>query len=131
MVFVLFGIKLTNILFNNFYYAKKLDEKTNIYVNGTSAPRGRILDTNGKVLVDNIGVKTIYYNKIKGIKSSDELKIAAYLVEILDVDEANDKELKSYYLVTNNNGKDLITKEEYDLLEKRKLTKEDIENQIR
>ena len=128
MVFVLFGIKLTNILFNNFYYAKKLDEKTNIYVNGTSAPRGRILDTNGKVLVDNIGVKTIYYNKIKGIKSSDELKIAAYLVEILDVDEANDKELKSYYLVTNNNGKDLITKEEYDLLEKRKLTKEDIEN---
>ena len=128
MVFVLFGIKLTNILFNNFYYAKKLDEKTNIYVNGTSAPRGRILDTNGKVLVDNIGVKTIYYNKIKGIKSSDELKIAAYLVEILDVDEGNDKELKSYYLVTNNNGKDLITKEEYDLLEKRKLTKEDIEN---
>ncbi len=128
MVFVLFGIKLTNILFNNFYYAKKLDEKTNIYVNGTSAPRGRILDTNGKVLVDNIGVKTIYYNKIKGIKSSDELKIAAYLVKILDVDEANDKELKSYYLVTNNNGKDLITKEEYDLLEKRKLTKEDIEN---
>ena len=128
MIFVLFGIKLTNILFNNFYYAKKLDEKTNIYVNGTSAPRGRILDTNGKVLVDNIGVKTIYYNKIKGIKSSDELKIAAYLVEILDVDEGNDKELKSYYLVTNNNGKDLITKEEYDLLEKRKLTKEDIEN---
>lgn len=128
MVFVLFGIKLTNILFNNFYYAKKLDEKTNIYVNGTSAPRGRILDTNGKVLVDNIGVKTIYYNKIKGIKSSDELKIATYLVKILDVDEANDKELKSYYLVTNNNGKDLITKEEYDLLEKRKLTKEDIEN---
>lgn len=128
MVFVLFGIKLTNILFNNFYYTKKLDEKTNIYVNGTSAPRGRILDTNGKVLVDNIGVKTIYYNKIKGIKSSDELKIAAYLVEILDVDEGNDKELKSYYLVTNNNGKDLITKEEYDLLEKRKLTKEDIEN---
>ena len=128
MVFVLFGIKLTNILFNNSYYAKKLDEKTNIYVNGTSAPRGRILDTNGKVLVDNIGVKTIYYNKIKGIKSSDELKIAAYLVEILDVDEGNDKELKSYYLITNNNGKNLITKEEYDLLEKRKLTKEDIEN---
>ena len=44
---------------------EKLEEKTNIYVNGISAPRGRILDTNGKVLVDNIGVKTIYYNKIK------------------------------------------------------------------
>ena len=100
--------------------------KIDIYVNGISAPRGRILDTNGKVLVDNIGVKTIYYNKIKGIKISEELKIAEFLEDILEVKEASVDELKKYYLTTNDNGKNLITKEEYRLLEERKLNKDDI-----
>jgi len=126
VLFIIFGIRLSIILSNNSFYEKKLIEKTNIYVNGISAPRGRILDTNGKVLVDNIGVKTIYYNKIKGIKTSEELKIAEFLEDILEVKEASVDELKKYYLITNDNGKNLITKEEYRLLEERKLNKDDI-----
>ena len=126
VLFIIFGIRLSIILSNNSFYEKKLIEKTNIYVNGISAPRGRILDTNGKVLVDNIGVKTIYYNKIKGIKTSEELKIAEFLEDILEVKEASVDELKKYYLTTNDNGKNLITKEEYRLLEERKLNKDDI-----
>ena len=126
VLFIIFGIRLSIILSNNSFYEKKLIEKTNIYVNGISAPRGRILDTNGKVLVDNIGVKTIYYNKIKGIKISEELKIAEFLEDILEVKEASVDELKKYYLTTNDNGKNLITKEEYRLLEERKLNKDDI-----
>ena len=126
VLFIIFGIRLSIILSNNSFYEKKLIEKTNIYVNGISAPRGRILDTNGKVLVDNIGVKTIYYNKIKGIKTSEELKIAEFLEDILEIKEASIDELKKYYLITNDNGKNLITKEEYRLLEERKLNKDDI-----
>ena len=83
IIFIIFGIKLGIILSNSSYYEKKLEEKTNIYVSGVSSPRGRILDTNGKVLVDNIGVKTIYYNKIKGIKTIEELEIAWSLEKIL------------------------------------------------
>ncbi len=47
-----------------------------------------------KVLVDNIGVKTIYYNKIKGIKTIEELEIAWSLEKIIDVKEASIDELK-------------------------------------
>lgn len=125
--FIICSFKLVSILKNNEYYTKLLDEKTNIYVYGISAPRGRILDCNGKVLVDNIGIKTIYYNKIKGITKSKELEIAGLLANILSVDEATIDELKEYYLINNNDGKYLITDEEYKLFEERKITKEEIE----
>jgi len=127
LIFIIFGIKLGIILSNSSYYEKKLEEKTNIYVSGVSSPRGRILDTNGKVLVDNIGVKTIYYNKIKGIKAIEELEIAWSLEKIIDVKEASIDELKEYYLITNNNGKDLITSDEYRLYEERKIGNETLE----
>lgn len=125
--FIICSFKLVSILKNNEYYTKLLDEKTNIYVYGISAPRGRILDCNGKVLVDNIGIKTIYYNKIKGITKSKELEIAGLLANILSVDEATIDELKEYYLINNNDGKYIITDEEYKLFEERKITKEEIE----
>ena len=118
--FIICSFKLVSILKNKEYYTKLLDEKTNIYVYGISAPRGRILDCNGKVLVDNIGIKTIYYNKIKGIIKSKELEIAGLLANILSVDEATIDELKEYYLINNNDGKYLITDEEYKLFEERK-----------
>lgn len=125
--FIICSFKLVSILKNKEYYTKLLDEKTNIYVYGISAPRGRILDCNGKVLVDNIGIKTIYYNKIKGITKSKELEIAGLLANILSVDEATVDELKEYYLINNNDGKYLITDEEYKLFEERKITKEEID----
>ena len=124
--FIICSFKLVSILKNKEYYTKLLDEKTNIYVYGISA-RGRILDCNGKVLVDNIGIKTIYYNKIKGITKSKELEIAGLLANILSVDEATIDELKEYYLINNNDGKYLITDEEYKLFEERKITKEEID----
>ena len=125
--FIICSFKLVSILKNKEYYTKLLNEKTNIYVYGISAPRGRILDCNGKVLVDNIGIKTIYYNKIKGITKTKELEIAALLANILSVDEATIDELKEYYLINNNGGKYLITDEEYKLFEERKITKEEID----
>lgn len=125
--FIICSFKLVSILKNKEYYTKLLDEKTNIYVYGISAPRGRILDCNGKVLVDNIGIKTIYYNKIKGITKSKELEIAGLLANILSIDEATIDELKEYYLINNNDGKYLITDEEYKLFEERKITKEEID----
>ena len=126
MFFMIFGLKIILIYTKNNYYQEKLIEKTKIYVNGTSAPRGRILDVNGNVLVDNVGIKTIYYNKIKGVKTIDELNIAKKLVKIIDVEEASVEELKKYYLITNNDGKDLITEEEYELLNMRKINSDDI-----
>lgn len=127
-LFGILGIRLIMIYSNHNEYQEKLIEKTQIYVSGSSAPRGRILDTNGKILVDNIGVKTIYYNKVSGITVSDEVDIALNLASILTVDEGKIEELKEYWLVKNNNGKNLITEEEYELLEERKINSDDIKS---
>lgn len=125
-LFCILGVRLISIRASKEEYQEKLLAKTEVYVSGSSAPRGRILDTNGNVLVDNIGVKTIYYNKIKGINIEDEIEIAKKLADILTIDPAGTKALKDYWLVTNSNGESLITEEEYKLLEERKLTNNDI-----
>ena len=125
-LFCILGVRLISIRASKEEYQEKLLAKTEVYVSGSSAPRGRILDTNGNVLVDNIGVKTIYYNKIKGINIEDEIEIAKKLADILTIDAAGTKALKDYWLVTNSNGESLITEEEYKLLEERKLTNNDI-----
>ena len=125
-LFCILGVRLISIRASKEEYQEKLLAKTEVYVSGFSAPRGRILDTNGNVLVDNIGVKTIYYNKIKGINIEDEIEIAKKLADILTIDVASTKVLKDYWLVTNSNGESLITEEEYKLLEERKLTNNDI-----
>ena len=130
LTFVLFGIiivKLMMIFNNEELYKEKLEEKTQIIVYGASSPRGRILDTNGKILVDNKGIKTIYYNKTNGISVKKELEIAETLAKILTTKEASIGELKEYYLITHDNGSNLITEEEYAMLEMRKMTNEDID----
>lgn len=134
IICLLFGILTIRLFFiysKSNYYENILEKKTVIYVNGSSAPRGRILDTNGKVLVDNVGVKTIYYNKLKGIDKNDEIEISYELANILTIKEANNEELKEFWLVLNNNGKELITDDEYELLNERKITNDELENKKR
>ncbi len=109
-------------------YVELLSNKTEIYVLGSSAPRGRILDRNGKVLVDNVGVNTLFYNKIKGIKRSEELVIALQLANIITIKEGDLLDLKAYWLALNNDGRDLITEEEYELVEMRKLKVSELKN---
>ena len=129
LVIAVFGVFLTRLVFiwsDKELFTLALENKTVVYVSGGSAPRGRILDTNGKVLVDNLGVKTIYYNKIKGISTSEEIEIAKKLASILSVDEGSILEQKEFWLVNNNNGSNLITEEEYKLLDERKLSSSDL-----
>ena len=108
---------------HDYYYEKYLNVSNKI-VYGLNAPRGRILDRNGKVLVDNIGINSIVFYKFEnqGVE-----EIAKILLEILeDVDEATIEEQKEYYLKYNDTDF-LLTNEEKDLYERRKLNNEDIE----
>lgn len=110
------------------YYEKKYEEKTNVYVNSLSRPRGRILDINGKVLVDNVGVKAIVYRKINNIDVQEELEIARKLASLLDFSkEASISELKKFWLVIYpEEGNLLITEEERKLYNQRKLNSNDL-----
>lgn len=111
-------------------YIKEYSNISKRLFTGSSAPRGRILDVNGKVLVDNVGVRTIFYSRVQGTKQEDEIWLSRQLSNYLDIDieKISSRQLKSFYLVTHDNGKDLITSEEYKLYKKRKLKSNELLN---
>ncbi len=128
LLLIIIIIRLIYInIYKRDYYQNMLESKVNTYVYSSSAPRGRILDRNGKVLVDNKGVKTVYYHKLKSITTKDELEIANTLAKIIDIRINNDS-LKTYWLLTHNNGDDLITEEEYELYKLRKISSDELKN---
>lgn len=128
LLIIIYTIVLLRIFFINGVYSEKykelLDRKINNYVSSLT-PRGRILDRNGKVLVDNEGIRTIFYQKDKNVTLEEELKIASLLSEIIDV-EPDEYSSKRYWLIKNDNGENLITLKEKEKLKNRKITNEDI-----
>ncbi len=103
------------------YYLKYLD-KTNTLIKGFPKARGKILDVNGVVLVDNKGINNVVYRDLNG----DELEIAYKLSEILIINDTIDEiKIKEFYL-NNNNTDYLITEEEWNLYENRKLSLDEI-----
>ena len=133
--FVLFGLlslgtcKIIDICVNQKdKYTRLYNVTVNRVFEGMSAPRGRMLDVNGVVLVDNIGVNTIMYNKVPGVSVKDEIDTSLALAKLLDISDnwISDYRLKFFYLVLHNNCKDLITDYEYKLLKERKLSSSDI-----
>lgn len=122
---IIISVKLFNMqLFDTKKSMASLNKLSTKIVYGESKPRGRILDTNGNILVDNIGINKIVYKKENGIKKEYEFKIAYMLAEKLSLDEdkITDEILKKFWIANN---KDLaakkITAKEYELYKQRKL----------
>ncbi len=116
------------MIFKHNYYLEKLKNLSEVTVEGVSAPRGRILDRYGNIIVDNKGIKTIVYNKISGINNTEELEIAHSLAEILDITEIPSEEvLREYYYQINKADIDSRV-ENYTLkkYEERKISNEEL-----
>ena len=110
-------------IYKHNYYQELYQNMTNKIVYGINAPRGRILDRNGKVLVDNIGINTIVFHQIDGISTKE---ITSIINNIIDVEPASLAKQKEYYLKYEDTS-NLLTTEEQDLYERRKLTLDEIE----
>lgn len=110
-------------------YKKQLEELSYDTVEGPSAPRGRIYDRNYNILVDNIAVKTIYYQKDKSLSTKDEIKLA-YQVSPhlnLDISKLEDRNKREFYIEVHPKiASKKITKKEWEKLDQRKLTSNDI-----
>ncbi len=122
MSFIVYDINNSNKM----YYENLLKlnmEKTTL---GMQPKRGRILDINNKVLIDNEEVYNIGYHKSLYISIEEELSIASVLSKYVKNYNLSDVELKHYYLDTNDNGINLISTKEWDLYDKRKLNEDDI-----
>ena len=112
------------------HYKNILDTLTGKIVEGPTAPRGYIYDRNHKLIVDNVPVKIIYYKKDKKISASEEIKLANKISEYIEIDYAKltDYDLKNFWIKNNTKESyNLITPEEYQKLEERKITRQEIE----
>ena len=135
LFFIIFGFaliiyQLTNIqIINNDLYKKQLDNLTISTVKSTSTPRGRIYDRNYNLLVDNVGVKTIYYKKNKGTDFNEQLRIIKLLKDNIDIDysSVSNTNLKEFYSLKYKDKFDKkITKKEYLKYKKRELKESDL-----
>ena len=134
IIFIIMAILLI-CLFNvqimkNRYYEEKLDELTVTIIEGDSAPRGRIYDRNGVLIVDNTSVRTIYYKKRNKVTTKEEIEMAYLVAEYINVgyDKLTNKMLKEFWILNNiDKANKRITDEEWKKLEVRKLTNEDIQ----
>ena len=127
VIMVLF-IKLFSVqIIKREYYNQKLKELTDNKIEGTTAPRGRIYDRNHKLIVDNKPKKIIYYEK-KGLTTKQEIELAYQLANYLEINVlGNDNIYKTFWIKKYpNKANEKITKQEYELLEMRKITNNDI-----
>ncbi len=129
IIFITFFYKTYSLAYpNHEYYLNEYQKINNIIIEGSNAPRGRILDINGHILVDNKGINTIMYHKPNNVTKSLELDIAKKLVILTNYKYSyNENILKDYYLVLYpDNANKLITNEEKELYNNRKLTSSDL-----
>lgn len=106
LIIILFNIiiltRISFLMLNN-KYEDKYNSLTNKLYELGNPPRGRILDANGKVLVDNKGIKVLVYNKLSGNSVKEEIRISKILGAFIDVDTSSlsDKDLYNYFYLDN------------------------------
>ncbi len=131
IIMTVLGINLFVVqILNHEFYVSKVEQLSKNIVTSTSTPRGRIYDRNGKLIVDNEAVKVIYYKKPNGVTTKDEINIAYKVADMitLDYNKLKEKELRRFWVLNNKDkAKEKIMLEEWQLLEERKLTSNDIE----
>lgn len=105
-------------------YQEELYSLTNYYVYGNSSPRGRILDRNGKVLVDNKSIKLITYKRDKDIEEADMIKLSYEVSSHLDLkyDKLTDYNKRKFYCIKTNKCKKLLKKKELSNYDNNKIT---------
>lgn len=137
IIIIVIGILFTIIGGRLFYlqvlksdeYKEELAYKSEKKIESGSAPRGRIYDRNYNLLVDNEGIKTIYYKKPNDVTTKGEIELAYIIAENLNIDysKINNTRLKNFYYKSHyEECRDKITDEEWDLYSKRKLDDNDI-----
>lgn len=133
LIFLIIFLTISlRILYLNIYkkdlYKLKLEKQTNYYTYSLSAPRGRILDVNNNVIVDNTKLRCIIYEKNNNISKEKEFIIAKSLAKYLSNYKLSDEE-KIYYLFNKEgNISKFLNKEEYDKYKKNIYSYSDVKN---
>lgn len=130
LICILLTVLFVKTIVQNDYYKQKIVTLTQKTIDGSSAPRGRIYDRNGVLIVDNTPEKVIFYKKPPKITSKQEIKSAYLLSDMIDIkySRLTDYDYKLFWIKNNpEKANDKITEEEWKKLEERKITLDDIQ----
>lgn len=130
LLLFLFGYLFFIQIVRQEYYIQKVEMSKITTYEGSTAPRGRIYDRNGNLLVDNEPVKIIYYKK-SNLSSKKEIELAYKVIEHLDIDNSKltDRMIRDFWIQKySEEANKKITSEEYQLLKERRITNSTIED---
>lgn len=113
------------------HYEQLIKNSENLTVN-EAVPRGRILDRNGKVLIDNASKKAITYARGRKTSQSEVLKIAKDLSRLIemDTDKITDRDKQDYWIQIHPNKAEDLMKEEQALLEDGSISQDDYDEAL-
>lgn len=114
------------------HYKQLIKSDENITVN-ESVPRGRIVDRNGKVLVDNASKMAITYTRGRKTSQKEMLDTAKKLSSLIkiDTDKITDRDEKDFWVTLHPEKAKALMKKEQSLLENGSITQEQYDEQQR
>ena len=129
LAFLIIGVRLFYLqVIKHDYYEEKLKEINEKIIYGDSSPRGKIYDRNGKVIVDNKLVPTIYFKNDKKLGSKELINLAHKVSEHLDLDysKLTTSYIKDFYLIEHESEiLKLISNEDIEKYKSHKLSSSD------
>lgn len=115
IIFLLFSLLIVQLGVVQILHGESFQDEIDRTIQDTTSipvPRGKIMDRNHKLIVDNKSLYSITYTPPKGIEAKDNLKVATDLAKYISMD--SEKDIKG---ITERNKKEywyLINKEEAD-----------------
>jgi len=136
-IFLLFSILILRLGFLQIVqgedFVRALARTEEVPVN-TSVPRGRIYDSEGRILVDNEPKNAITYTKLQTTKQEEMLAIAEKLASMIEkpADDVTLRDTQDYWIMLHKEEayKKVTKKEENKLLADESLTTSDMQRQI-
>lgn len=105
-VFTLFAaliVKLGLVQIVNGEEYERQASKTEAKIASYPAPRGKMYDRNGRVVVDNQSVPAITYTVTSNTKTKEKISTAKKLAKLIDIDTSflKERDLKDYWLAAH------------------------------
>jgi penicillin-binding protein A len=130
-VFILFSLLVLRLgivqIVHGEDYKREINRKEDVTVNNP-VPRGKMLDRNHKVIVDNKPLNAITYTN-EGASQKQMLQVAAKLAKIIDknTDKVRERDMKDFWMIKHpEEAKTLIKDKEMELFKNKKLKNKEL-----
>ncbi|EKU49888.1 peptidoglycan D,D-transpeptidase FtsI family protein [Staphylococcus massiliensis] len=113
------------------HYSELIKNSENLTVN-EPVPRGRILDRNGNVLVDNASKKSITYTRNRNSSPDEVLETAEKLSKLIEMDTSKltPRDKQDYWIQKNPEKAKEIVKKEEQMVQDGSISQEDYDKQM-